>query len=274
MKQGLILDKCFLEGVSKSRLLELSNQYKLIVSGPLFYEMLTTRSTSRVRCFRKLPSKRNPVLLVEHIGILLRKEIEHSRPAGKPSNNRINIDFEFNARLLEADYQLPIESARALDHQSLELRSELYQIIELSKTSESLFGSLLTGTQEEQDRAKQNAEILIANCDEVRNFFGTLESPDPNLPYPSAQNINSSWALLRWLQVRMLFALDIHLRYQDQVDEMLTAGVLDRLEHDLHDMQHLTLGLLEGAFATNEKKLQRWWNLLLPSGDLLSTNVI
>lgn len=272
MKQGLILDKCFLEGVSKSHLLELSNKYQLIVSGPLFYEMLTTRSTSRVRCFRKLLSNRNPVLLVEHIGILLRKEIEYSSPAGKPSNNRINIDFEFNSKLLEVDYQLPIESARAIDHQSLELQSELYQIIELSKMSESLFGPLLTGTQEEQDRAKQNAEMLISNHDEIRNFFGALESPDPSLPYPSAQNMDSSWAFFRWLQVKMLFALDIHLRYQGKVDEMLTAGVLDRLEHDLHDMQHLTLGLLEGAFATNEKKLQRWWKLLLPSGDLLSTN--
>lgn len=273
MKQGLVLDKCFLDGVGKSRLHELSETYQLIVSGPLFYELLTAQPKSRIRCFSKFPQQTNPAILVDHIGTLLRKEIVRQLPSGPPSANRINIDFEFNEKLLDSSYELPLQAARSLEHQGLELNSELYQIIELSKMSEELFGPLLVGSQEDQDRARLEAEQLIANCEAVIDFFGQLESPDPALPYPPKHKVTANWAFIRWLQAKMLFALDIHLRYRGGIDEQLSAGVLERLEHDLHDMQHLTLGVLEGAFATNERKLQRWWRLVMPNGQLISTNV-
>lgn len=273
MKQGLVLDKCFLDGVSKSRLRELSESYQLIVSGPLLYELLTAQSRSRIRCFSKFPQQTNPAILVDHIGTLLRKESVSGQPSGRPSENRIRMDFEFNEKLLDSNYELPLQAARSLEHQGLELNSELYQIIELSKISEDIFGPLLVGTQSDQERAKNDAEQLIANCDAVIGFFGQLESPDPNLPYPPKHKVDRNWAFIRWLQAKMLFALDIHLRYRGRVDEHLSAGVLERLEHDLHDMQHLALAVLEGAFATNERKLQRWWQLVMPHGQLISTNV-
>lgn len=182
-------------------------------------------------------------------------------------------EFEFNEKLLDSSYELPLQAARSLEHQGLELSSELYQIIELSKTSEELFGPLLVGSQEDQDRARYQAEQLITNCEAVIDFFGQLESPDHTLPYPPKHKVNANWAFIRWLQAKMLFALDIYLRYRGQIDDQLSPRVLERLEHDLHDMQHLALGVLEGAFATNERKLQRWWQLLMPNGQLISTNL-
>jgi len=271
-KPGLILDKCFLQAISQRDMTKLSEQYQLVVSGPLFYELITSSDRKRINCFSKFPARTNPVLLVDHVGTLIRKELVHCRPSGKPSANRINIDFEFNPQLLQPGYEFPIKAARELEHQSLELSSEIYQIIEISKTSESLFGALLAGTQQEQDQARITAEAKIANLDAVRNFYGTLEAQNQELPYPPKEIVDSNWTVLRWLQAKMLFSLDIHIRYRGKVDEMLSPKVLEKLEHDLHDMQHLTLAMLEGAFATNEKKLQRWWKLLMPTGDLLSTN--
>lgn len=271
VKPGLVLDKSFLQATSKSEMLILSERYQFVVSGPLFYELLTASEESRVRCFAKFPRQLNPALLVDHVGTLMRKELAHGRPAGKPSENRINIEFQFNPKLTESDYVLPLQAARTLEHQSIEISSEIYQVIELSKTSEALFGPLLSGSQQEQDQARTAAEDLISNCDAVRDFYGTLDSPNPAFSYPSKDDVDSSWAVLRWLQSKMLFALDIHIRYRGNVGEMLSSSVLEKLEHDLHDMQHLTLAVLEGAFATNEKKLQRWWRLLMPTGDLLST---
>lgn len=250
----------------------LSERYQFVVTGPLFYELLTASEESRVRCFAKFPSQPNPALLVDHVGTLMHKELVHGRAAGKPSENRINIAFQFNPELAEWGYELPLQATRALEHQSIELSSEIHQVIEISKTSEGLFGPLLSGSQQEQDHARSAAEDLIANCDAVRDFYGALESPNAAFSYPSKDIVNSGWAVLRWLQCKMLFALDIHIRYRGNVDNMLSSRVLEKLEHDLQDMQHLTLAVLEGAFATNEKKLQRWWRLLMPTGDLISTN--
>lgn len=64
----------------------------------------------------------------------------------------------------------------------------------------------------------------------------------------------------------MLFALNLYVRHQGRLKEQLTPKGWVRLEHDVHDAQILALGVLEGALATSELKLQRWFSLLRPSG--------
>lgn len=271
MKPGLVLDKCFLQGVSKEVMAPLSERYQLIVTGPLFYELLTCEPRARISCFAKFPLQTNPVILVDHIGTLMRRELGTLSPAGKPSTNRLKFDFQFNPKLLDSEYRMPLEAERALSHQSLELNSDIYELIELSKTAENMYGPLLRGTQEAQSQARVAAEKLIADCSKVVEFYGELEPPHPSVRYPPKHLVGPDWAVIRWLQAKMLFSLDLHIRYRGRVDEMLTGNVLEKLEHDLHDMQHFALAMLEGAFATNEKKLQQWWRLLMPGKDLIST---
>lgn len=49
----------------------------------------------------------------------------------------------------------------------------------------------------------------------------------------------------------------------------MTPRQLLTLEHDLHDMQILILGVAENALATHERKLRTWFRLLAPNGLLL-----
>jgi hypothetical protein len=65
-----------------------------------------------------------------------------------------------------------------------------------------------------------------------------------------------------------LFALDVFVRYRGAVTEALNPITYEKMEHDVLDAQVFMLGCLEGAFATQEKKLKRWWALLCPDGDL------
>ena len=80
--------------------------------------------------------------------------------------------------------------------------------------------------------------------------------------------IDENWALYRWLQVQLLFALDVFVRYQGKSPDIENPRIYERMEHDVLDTQLLMLGCLEGAFATREKKLKRWWSLLCPKGSL------
>ncbi len=64
----------------------------------------------------------------------------------------------------------------------------------------------------------------------------------------------------------MLFALDLFVRYRGGLRAQLTPRVRERLEHDVHDAQILALGVLEGAIATRELKLLKWWSILSPAG--------
>ena len=95
----------------------------------------------------------------------------------------------------------------------------------------------------------------------------------------SAQHVRSSaeipdtitddWALYRYLQMQMLFALDVYVRYQGRVPDIGNPAVFERIEHDVLDAQVAMLGCLEGALATRETKLQRWFRLAAPNGVLI-----
>ncbi|MNT61706.1 hypothetical protein D3C72_1993660 [compost metagenome] len=80
--------------------------------------------------------------------------------------------------------------------------------------------------------------------------------------------MTEDWAIYRWLQVQFLFALDLYVRYQGKVPDSMGSAAWEKLEHDVLDAQVLMLGCLEGAFATNEKKLIRWRRMLCPNGTL------
>lgn len=70
------------------------------------------------------------------------------------------------------------------------------------------------------------------------------------------------------MQVQLLFTLDIYVRYQGKIPELLTPRLYEKMEHDVLDAEQLILGCLEGSFATRERKHKRWWALLCPDGCL------
>jgi hypothetical protein len=97
-------------------------------------------------------------------------------------------------------------------------------------------------------------------------FYGSLETPAGERPLPPAKIVTEDWALLRWQQIQLLFALDAYCRYGGRVPETLSGKAYEKVEHDVLDAHYLLLGVLEGSFATREKKLQKWFGLLRPDG--------
>jgi len=85
MTSAIILDKSFLQGTKTSRIQELAAAHRLVVSDALFYELLTAPEPGRTRCFAKFPQTENPVDLVNHIGTMMRIEIDTHLPSGRPS---------------------------------------------------------------------------------------------------------------------------------------------------------------------------------------------
>lgn len=266
MRGCVVLDKNFLQGAPGAAVMALATSHRLVMPSALFYELLTTSAEARRRCFAKLPQSENPVVLVDHIGILLRHESATGTPSGKPSGHRIQFRFRFNERLLAEDYELPDEARAVLEEQRADVESDVRQLIELAEMTPSLFPGLLAGTTAEQNAARRRAEAAIGQLEQIHRFYSALQPVLPELRYPIVSDRFKKWAFLRWLQVLMLFALDLFVRYRGKLRDGLTPNVLERLEHDVHDAQILAMGALEGAIATREKKLVQWWPLLCPGG--------
>jgi hypothetical protein len=270
MKNGVVLDKNFLQGANSQRVRELAESHRLIMPGALFYELMTTSSESRRKCFSKLPQTENPVVLVDHMGLLLAYELARHRPAGQPSGHRIHMRFRFNERLLSEDYVLPDEAKQVIYEQTLETEQDIDRLIDLSEQTPSLFQGLLSGTTAQRASALSQAETAISRLDVVQRFYQVLQAPEGAPAYPHLFGRLGKWAHLRWLQVQMLFSLHLYVRHQGRLREELTPKGRIRLEHDVHDAQILAFGILEGALATSEVKLVRWWSLLRPDGEIFS----
>lgn len=270
MKTGIVVDKCFLEGTSTAQIRELAVSHRLLVSDSLFYEMLTTDELSRKKCFGKFPPDANPVDLVSHIGTLMRFEIDEHAPAGKPSMRRENrdFDFQFNSNLVLDGYELPIEAKEAIEVHTAKLRSDVASYLERVALVPTFFPNVLLGNTNECKTAVEEAENAIVKPGALLPFYGSLEFPPGENPLPPSEIVDEHWALYRYLQVQMLFALDVFVRYQGKTPDTSNPNIYERMEHDVLDAEILMLGCLEGAFATYECKLKRWWHLLCPDGQL------
>lgn len=268
MQPAIILDKSFLQGSKKARIHELAQTHRLVVSDALFYELLTASEPGRSRCFAKFPLVANPVDLVNHIGTLMHLEIETHRPSGKPSTHREQLRFQFNPRLVNPTYELPEEARLGVEEQTTQLRVDVQAFIDRVPLINTFFPNLLVGSDVQRRMEREEAERAIAEPGALLPFYANLEPPSGQKTLPAAAIVTEEWALYRWLQVQLLFTLDLYIRYQGAIQENLSAALYENIEHDVLDAQVMMLGCLEGAFATREKKLVRWWNLICPSGML------
>lgn len=270
MRPTVVLDKSFLQGASGSIVRALASTHRLLMSDALFYELLSSEEPGRSRCFAKLPRTDNPVDLIIHVGGLLKLEIETGKSAGRPSQHvDDDLRFQFHPDLALGSYQLPSEAQAVVAEQTEELRSDVASFIDRVRLIPSSFPDLLVGSDAARRSAREDAERMVAEDTEaLLEFYGGLKAPTGQHPLPPVSAVDRDWALFRWLQVQLLFALDVYCRYAGNLPDELTPGWYTRMEHDVLDAQYLILGVLEGSFATREKKLKRWWGLINPSGAL------
>lgn len=270
-KLPLLIDKNFLQGSKAIEIERLMETHRLLMPDALFYELITSREPGRSRSFAKLPNVENPVALCKHLGGLLKHEIEQHLPCGKPSDNLEDLRFRFNEALASSSYQLPLYALEAIQEEDEELRREVSSLLQLVESVPSIFPDLLNGSDTQRKQERAEVEALIANNRKgIREFYASLVSAQGATPLPPPDAINENWALFRWMQVRLLFVVDIYCRYGGNVPQDPAGQIYEKLEHDLHDAHYLILGVLEGALATREKKLQRWFELLCPEGRLYS----
>ena len=111
--------------------------------------------------------------------MLLSHEMNGLKPAGRPSGHSLQMRFQFNKRLLEADYVLPPEAQDALAEMTAEVEAEVDSLVDLSEQTPSLFPDVLKGSTEAQRADHAEIQNVIATPSKMLDFYSALESPDP-----------------------------------------------------------------------------------------------
>jgi hypothetical protein len=263
----IVLDKCFLQAASWKAICDLAENNDLVLTGSLFHELLSGDQEARRRVFAKLPRTDNPVHLIDNVSSLLAHESETHTPAGDILAHTLDLRYRFNARLKEPGYQLPQEALDGVVEDEEMTRRLVESYAARTNAIADMFSRVTSGSDNDRQIALADIEAEIADPKKVLRFYRSLDDDD----LPPADLITEDWATFRFYQTALLFSLHTIFRHRGPVPLPLSAKEFERLEHDVHDHMALCIGVLGGGLATNERKLQRWFSLLNPSGTLISS---
>ena len=263
----VILDKSYLDAANKDEIRSLCTEHTVFMPDVLFHELITTKEESMKRCFNKFPNETNPVELIPNIGTLLRYELTTHRPCAPLHEQRVKIVFKFNEGLGDGTFQFTEEQNEIKQNRENQVQVDTKEFFDLAMLVPGFFPYLNNIPFKEFPNAIETAKQQIAtDADKVRGIYKSfLNHYTPSNPVDFSV-IDSNWAYFRWIQVRVLYSLNLLLKYQGQLPKDFSDKFWRRVEHDLLDSEYVILGSLAGALASNENKMISNFRYICPDG--------
>ncbi|ASJ76197.1 hypothetical protein IMCC3135_30740 [Granulosicoccus antarcticus IMCC3135] len=273
MCQSIVLDKSYLQATGAIPFRDMLKKRRFLMPSVLFYELMSTSEPGRSRCFAKIPEMENPFDVITDIDNILHAEIETQEPFGVLEDYSVDAPYFFNPKFKEQSaYDFTDTETRLLGEWEKYFAE---QVKLLSGWMENLyvnFPKLKEGSTEQRSLKHKEIEAkIVGDEDVIRLLYDAIWQPEKSKPpWPRADTIDSHWALYRWVQAKLLFALDAGVRYQGSMPKPMSTKTYTKFEHDMIDLEYLVQGVLQGSFATKEIKLKNWFLVLRPDGEVLA----
>lgn len=263
----IILDKSYLDAVSPKQIKCLFKEHTVLMPDVLIYELTTTNEKSRKRCFNKFHNTTNPVELIPNIGTLLRYELMKHRPCTPLYDHREKIVFNFHNGLRDGSFNFTKEQLEARQNQEKLVEQDTRDFFDLAMMVNGFFPDLNCMRDKDLPQIIQEAKSQVAtNIDMVRQIYESLLAHDAPPNAVNANVLGPTWAYFRWVQVRVIYSLDLILSYRGHIPSDITSKFWRRIEHHMLDAEYVILASLAGSFACNEKKLINYFKLICPEG--------
>jgi hypothetical protein len=275
MQPALILDKSFLDAASATSVQELCTKFRVMCSETLFFELLTTRRESQIRCFSKFPTEPGMIALLPDLSPLLRAEMEAGVSCREIGEYAISGTYVFNEKLASGTYEPSAEVLGTLSQWRKTVEAESLAFLERCQSVHQFFPELIGIEFRDFPAAVAAARYKVATDHEfTRSVFAAFDRIDLPAYAPDPKVITASWAWFRWVQCQLMAALRIFERYQCNVPTDPSAKVLTRAEHSMHDTQYVMLASLAGAIATNDAEIIEDVGLVAPNVKIVTTTAI
>jgi hypothetical protein len=258
----IVIDKSFLQGASKKTLQSLFQNHRILMTFVNFYELLTTSPVKRARCFQRIPAIENPVELVEPVGSILRWEVKNQWPL-------LNIDhvirkeqFDFNPRLVNENFQMEEEQSIHMEDLNRHMATRAKEFAEHCSQILIRFPELRSYRPGDNPSQIEGVQKTICTDPEfVRELYSR-----PDETWPTADRIDEQWALFKWIQIKVMAALDYYRKYGEK--EM--SSETTRIENEYLDLEYCLIGCLVEAIATQDKGMRKRFLALCPSGKVFT----
>jgi hypothetical protein len=258
----IIVDKSWIISINKKSLIKICNDHSLVLPASLAYESFTSDNKEQaLSIWKKLNFVRDKIYFIERINQLIKYEIKHNEPFGSIDRFFQNIYYDANIDRIKKGLKIK---------QKIILK--LYQIIWEGRGIKS-FQKILEGIHNyfPQLENQSNSEIFEDTIKQLCESNGLLlkiyDDVKPS-KFPSSKLIDDNWAIYRWLQMHLIYAIEYKRKY-GYADNKIN---FKKLYHDHIDIEYLMLGVLNKGLATDDKKLKCLFNVCCKDGVLFSNN--
>jgi hypothetical protein len=255
---GILIDKSWVQGGSAGTLASVSAEHDLLMPEALFYELLTTRRDEQILCFARLSKVQNSIRLLCGIPDLLRYESESGKPATPLANRCIANSISFHPTAGTTGYSFTEQHVETIEAERASREGTGLQ--ELQRVSSVVSGwfPALKGlpANSQRDRIQPYLQRVATDVDMVRDIFGAIRSP--GMPEPAA--LDDRWAFFRYVQVRLVGALEYIRRYGDRNE----AATGKKIPNFFLDQDYLIPALLADGLASCDAEMLEFYQLLAP----------
>ena len=271
----IIVDKSYAQGARS--LLHLQRDWRLLFPDVFFFEVASTDPSARRSCLSKLLDvhRNGGVHVTPNVGELLGKEIRHLARAGAPSENLIH-GLGLDAFFTHFD-ELYKARGDAVAHAEADFDRDVDGLIERANTLHNSVRRALDGTKQREEVYREARQTVAEDRNFIADFFADFVCRGAHRPPRAARlaelarcgDLGPGWTIYRWVQVQLLYALDLLEKHGELDPVKVTANQRVRLQHDVIDIDYVILGVLQGALASNDKRMRAMFTTLRPDGVIL-----
>lgn len=275
--QGIVIDKNFLFRAKYEDIQALSSSYSLLMSDSLLYELVKEPSNKeRAKYFSKFGVNNvTPYLLIPRVGTLFHCEIHERKKARKPSEfyTAAREYHEVHKNLCDENYSISDHEQKIFDRENEGVSSDVNVFIEFLRRTETEVKETILKKVRQKGRIDSDNLISVLNDKSILSErYCKIYIPDLGSNQdlrPPFHYMDENWCTYRFVQVYLLLSIDVLHRYEKLDILLKSKSALDKLKNEVVDAQYFIQALLEGGFATHEKKWRLWWKLLAKDGDIL-----
>lgn len=254
----ILIDKSWVQGASASTLASVAAEHGLLMPEALFYELLTTRRDQQILCFSRLSRVHSSIRLLCGIPDLLRYESGSGEPATPLSNRCIANSISFHPTAGTTGYSFSEEQIRLIEAERAEREGTGLQELKRMSSVVSGWFPALKGLPADspRERIQPFLQMVASDIDMIRDIFGAIRAP--GMPEPAV--LDQRWAFFRYMQVRLVGALEYIRRYGDQNE----SAVGRRIPNFFLDHDYLIPALLADGLASCDAEMLEFYELLAP----------
>lgn len=255
---GILIDKSWVQGGRAGTLNSVSAEHDLLMPEALFYELLTTKRDEQILCFGRLSKVQNSIRLLCGIPDLLRYESETGKPATPLVDRCIAQSISFHPTAGSTGYSFTEQQVKVIeDERASREGTELQDLQKVSSVVSGWFPALKgLPADSQRERIQPYLKRVASDIDMVREIFGAIRSP--GMPEPSA--LDERWAFFRYMQVRLVGALEYIRRYGDRNE----AATGKKIPNFFLDQDYLIPALLADGLASCDNEMLEFYHLLAP----------